>query len=577
MVSNENVTEYMFPEMDWCFDIEVYYSSSAGHLAVPMAKSFKEYKNFSYRYNGVITMTLVTLGLTGSILLLIQIYGSRVFSKRLAVHLGMICIWDSLYLLSCLATYGIPSFIYGMPPTYGTMAYILFILQPFASFCVSCTIWQVLAIAVERYWAVTKPLEQRTRKAKFGVFWICACIIIGASVLNLLPIPFERFLVPCFEIKPTKQSRYRLSTLLKPYNSTSSRQYKFVVHFLPDIIFRAPLPIIILTVLTIKTIIVCNQRTVGNLHINAHMKRNIPLRLSLLNFKFILCNMLYMFNTLLLELLGYGETVEDPADGDIDRFMNTYYLTDASNLLLVIHSTTNWLLFYHWPSFNKQRQSLKSVTITTSKNLFVRPRVADYVIKSISSIRSSLGTDIIITLCNEYSQLSEAFIGSQELSIEHPNIKIIGDRVGLFIEQVLRWISNKGRGDNIREMGRRLGEANFYSNVHFTVEEWKDVRTTVVSIIVKYTLRDQGFKSMGCTPYEINDMLTRAFNLVLSEMRNGTLCAAVEANMKTYRSQSQCEWTYPREIPRKTRSVSFAPNKKYNQEESPPLITSTVI
>ncbi|RCN41244.1 signal peptide protein, YSIRK family [Ancylostoma caninum] len=139
-----------FPMIDWCFDIEMYYASSEQNIAAQMRNTFQEYKQFSFRYNGVLTSILVALGLAGSLLLLKQIYSSHVFSKRLAIHLGMICIWDSLYLVACLATYGVPSLLYGMIPVYGIMAYILFLLQPFASFCVSCTIWQVFAITLER-------------------------------------------------------------------------------------------------------------------------------------------------------------------------------------------------------------------------------------------------------------------------------------------------------------------------------------------------------------------------------------------------------------------------------------------
>ena len=87
----------------------------------------------------------------------------------------------------------------------------------------------------------------------------------------------------------------RVHTLFKPYMGEESRMYKFsraqkivhipqisilVVHFFPDLIFRAPLPIIIIGILTVKTIQVCNQRNVAIGHINIQMKRNIPLRLS---------------------------------------------------------------------------------------------------------------------------------------------------------------------------------------------------------------------------------------------------------------------------------------------------------
>ena len=95
----------------------------------------------------------------------------------------------------------------------------------------------------------------------------------------------------------------RLHTLFKPYMGEESRMYKFsraqkivhipqisilVVHFFPDLIFRAPLPIIIIGILTVKTIQVCNQRNVAIGHINIQMKRNIPLRLSVSSLCYIL-------------------------------------------------------------------------------------------------------------------------------------------------------------------------------------------------------------------------------------------------------------------------------------------------
>ncbi|VDL70461.1 unnamed protein product [Nippostrongylus brasiliensis] len=323
----------------------------------------------------------------------------------------MICIWDSLYLLACLGkdstTYGVPSLLYGMIPVYGIMAYILFLLQPFASFCVSCTIWQVFAITLERYLAVSKPLEQRALTARFGAGWLCATIVIGAFVLNLLPVPFERQLVPCFEIVG---SNLRNHTLLKPFDDSN------IVHFFPDLIFRAPLPIIFIGTLTVRTIHACNQRNVASAHLTPQMSRNIPLRLYLLNFKFILCNTLYMFNTILLELLGYGESVESNEEGLIDRYMNSFYLTDASNMLLVLHSATNWLLFYRFPMMSR----VSLFELHTSNEITFRDR---------------------------------------------------------------------GRDESMRQLGQRLGYVYFRSNLQFSAEQWKAVRTQVVAVIIQHSIK----------------------------------------------------------------------------------------
>lgn len=64
----------------------------------------------------------------------------------------MLCVWDNVLLLCCVFTYGITSLYYGgIIPIVGAVAYLLYFFQPFASFCVLASIWQVLAITIERF------------------------------------------------------------------------------------------------------------------------------------------------------------------------------------------------------------------------------------------------------------------------------------------------------------------------------------------------------------------------------------------------------------------------------------------
>ncbi|KAL6724928.1 hypothetical protein Aduo_019767 [Ancylostoma duodenale] len=408
-----------------------------------------------------------------------------------------------------------------------------------------------------RYLAVSKPLEQRARTARFAAGWLCAAIAAGAFVLNLLPVPFERQLVPCFEIVG---SRLRNHTLLKPYDDSNSRLYRFVVHFFPDLIFRAPLPIIFIGTLTVKTIHACNQRSVGNVHLTAQINRNIPLRLYLLNFKFILCNTLYMFNTILLELLGYGESVESNEEGLIDRYMNSFYLTDASNMLLVLHSATNWLLFYKFPTISKNSRRLASITLTSSYRVIpVRPRVAEFVLRRIAPAKRTIGMEILTKICATNPEMVSLIVDTQktlpkpdgELYSCIPSFQQKGEQVGHFVEQVLKWFCDRGRDEGIRQLGRRLGHAYFHSNIQFSAEQWKIIRAQVVAIIVRHTLREPLPKEGCCSADELQENLTRVFNFVLCEMRSGVLCAAVEAKKRNNRSISSGVWAIPHDVPKK--------------------------
>uniref|UniRef100_A0A1I7U0X6 G_PROTEIN_RECEP_F1_2 domain-containing protein n=1 Tax=Caenorhabditis tropicalis TaxID=1561998 RepID=A0A1I7U0X6_9PELO len=555
-----------WPTIDWCFNMEMWlHTMATQNISQQMRTKYAHYKLFSYRYNGFLTLVLILLGLTGSSLLLKQIYGSRVFSKRLAVHLGMICFWDMLYLLCCLSTYCIPSLIYSVTPIYGPFSYILFFLQPFASFCVSCTIWQVFAITLERYLAVSSPLEQRTRKAKFGVGWICLAITICAFILNLLPVPFENELVDCYEINFDSNGApmFRNHTMMKPYFDDKIRVYRFLVHFFPDLLFRAPTPIIVIGTLTVRTIQACSQRSVGTFQIGMRFNRNMPLRLSLLNFKFILCNTLYMFNTILLELLEYGNM----ENGDYDGYINSFYLTDASNMLLVVHSATNWLLFYRFPGCRK-KDSVSMTLSTSIKYSSIKHRVAEHISKQVSPLASALGVDIIHKLCEDIPEVKGIIHGRLEKENEQQEQEmLVGLEFGHFIRDVFRWFGDRNRRVSRKVIYKQYSDAAIKAKINFKAPEWKTIRTTVVDMIVTHLAahakENNPTKGAIYSKTEIEECATRVFNQVLSEMKNVALCANVEEKQKAraerfIRSNSTTT-SMPifREPPRKSHSVSM--------------------
>ncbi|GMT34634.1 hypothetical protein PFISCL1PPCAC_25931, partial [Pristionchus fissidentatus] len=468
----------------WCFDMELYYNSLQNEESRRdvMTMQINQYKNFSYRVNGVLTLVLVLFGFFGTYLLMSQIRNSRLFSRRLSIHMAMLCLWDTLMLTSCLLTYCIPSLIYQITPFYGSIAYILYIFQPVASACVMAGIWQVLVIALERYLAVTRPLEQRTRKAQFGLRSICIAIVICATTLNVIPVPFDRALVPCFELTDTATVNFY--TLLRPYDDDPLRQkIAAALRFLPDLLFRAPLPIIIIAVLTVKTIRVCRDRASAHNTMNPNrpriMRSTIPLRLSLLSFKFILCNSLYMFNSALMDVLGIGH--EGSADSEsnndaVDTYWNSFYLSDASNVLLVLHSATNWIVFYHWPHLKmttrqdkaSQRSTNSTYTTYTSYAREMNPSIAVTVLKRFIPAKERIGAEIITTLCMEIPRISELVTGNPlftplMISTDVENkMNAWGSRLSRFIELNLKWFADRASNyDVLRKQCRKAGQSHF--------------------------------------------------------------------------------------------------------------------
>src|SRR5438105_8445672 len=99
--------------------------------------------------------------------------------------------------------------------------------------------------------AVSRPLEQRTRNAQFSLRIIGSCIALLAFLLNMLVVPFERRLIDCFEFT---QEGFIVRTTIVQQDIVNNQFYAVFVHLIPDIIFRAPTPIVIIAILTVKTV-----------------------------------------------------------------------------------------------------------------------------------------------------------------------------------------------------------------------------------------------------------------------------------------------------------------------------------
>uniref|UniRef100_A0A914ZNQ3 G-protein coupled receptors family 1 profile domain-containing protein n=1 Tax=Parascaris univalens TaxID=6257 RepID=A0A914ZNQ3_PARUN len=404
-------------------------------------------------------------------------------------HIGMLCVWDMMLLFCCLITYGVISLYYKIIPFVGIVAYILYIFQPFASFCVTGTIWQVAAITIERYMAVSHPLQQRTRKARFSVRWICAAIATCAFILNMTAVPFERHLKKCYEFLNDGQITIR--TMIVQQDVVNNQYYAILVHLIPDLIFRTPSPIILIATLTVRTLQICRKRRVGSNTIYVHSSRNVPLMLTLLSVKFILCNTLYMFNTILMEVMGYGGgNSSQQTDDETEQYIRTLYLTDFSNMLLALHSATNWLLFYHWRNCNKNDSQRQESVFNSAFKSIIDPHDADDLFIRFSSRKQKIGTEIIARLCMESPELAGIFVPNlnevkKESFRDVASVQLRGKIVGDFIEQTLHTLAyNSGSLSDLREKCRRIGVAHYHSKVHLTAVHWKIARDVLLSYAV---------------------------------------------------------------------------------------------
>ncbi|VDK58459.1 unnamed protein product [Anisakis simplex] len=261
-----------------------------------------------------------------------------------------------------------------------------------------------------------------------------------------------------------------------------------VVHFIPDLLFRAPSPIIMIATLTVRTLQIYKNRRVGTNTIQVNRRRNIPFMLTLLNIKFILCNTLYMFNTILMEVMGYGgKRSSQQTDHETIQYIRSLYLTDFSNMLITLHSATNWLLFYHWTICNKTNgKQCHSIGSTSTYKSSIDPNDAYNLLVHFSPQKYKIGTDIIARLCSESKELAEALIpNASELEKEslrdNKAIQAHGKVLADFIESALHSLACKLTSLNeLQAKCRQVGMTHFRANVNLTAAHWKVVRDLLV-------------------------------------------------------------------------------------------------
>lgn len=101
------------------------------------------------------------------------------------------------------------------------------------------------------------------------------------------------------------------------------------------------------------------------------------------------------------------------------QYIRSLYLTDFSNMLLAIHSSTNWLIFYKWPKCKevriykiikltpdlkeKKKRIAASFTLSASstdltKNVPIEPQWAVIILNRFREIRDEICTSILYSV-----------------------------------------------------------------------------------------------------------------------------------------------------------------------------------
>uniref|UniRef100_A0AC34FT58 Globin family profile domain-containing protein n=1 Tax=Panagrolaimus sp. ES5 TaxID=591445 RepID=A0AC34FT58_9BILA len=218
-------------------------------------------------------------------------------------------------------------------------------------------------------------------------------------------------------------------------------------------------------------------------------------------------------------------------------------------MLLAIHSATNWLIFYHWPSLTKTKK-YSNLTLTShnnSKTQIIDTESAELLLSRFSANKRRICTEMLSTLCMDAPHIASMCVGkdysackTKEHFAQHIKIQKHGAQLADIIEGVLLSLTNKNSSTGeIREHCRSIGYQHYEINLHCSAQNFKLVRDVLVLAITQSNYpKWHGSKVYQSGTANLQKTFIKVFNFALREMKSGALCAVVDANHPHLRQKS---------------------------------------
>lgn len=352
-------------------------------------------KNFKYILCGPLLATIIIIGIIGNILSL-NVFCRTVNRPRIYYFLIVLACWDLCLLCCSFLLYSIPVLLYGRSYSFGPYVMIYPTFYMFTNMAHSGSIWIVVVLALERYFALCHPLKYLTWDTEDR-----AKILLGTvsflAVIYHVPRYFELRLIYCRNSEsPVMETD--LIPLVLPSNLRDNNIYRIlkVVGGLLFFSFGTLMSLLLLTTRvsievrknmklqrqltgTRKKLSVrasCASRTssgsikrVNSKKANREDKQNLDLMLVAVMIKFCICHTLPT-------VLDVCETIMGD-DWHSSLFFDT--VVDISNVLVVVNSSCNFAIYY--VSSLKFRSGLKAM----------RRRSSDYALLKLRSLSQGYG------------------------------------------------------------------------------------------------------------------------------------------------------------------------------------------
>ncbi|CAJ0572754.1 unnamed protein product, partial [Mesorhabditis spiculigera] len=391
-------------------------------------------------------------------------------------------------------------------PVFGSIAFLILLtvfVHPVSSFSFALSIWMLLTVTADRYFALSRPLQHRASESRQRAQRISAGIAIAAAIFSI-PTAFElRLSYDCDPFQEVSKPK------ILPTNLRIDDNYLLIYHLVLNAMFVCLGPLLLLTYLTFRMIFIVYSARKLRCSLEARSSsclktgnENTTRMLLTVVVKFLICNAPSMLLNLWEKVGGYfgavgaGEAVSTPA---------FKYCVELSNLLVVINSASDSIVYMRW-----WRQQKKTVTYSPIRKTLFSSTEAGYLRDK------ALHKDL-----DEISQrLCSAIIADDE-DVER---MLEAYRIKGVIQELLKAI---GAPNAEREMIFRLNEiGRLHKGEHITAKMWSRFKEIFI-------------KELSTTDDE--PLWTRFICLLIKEFRNGQNCAVSLRSERSAPSKlSQC-------------------------------------
>ena len=129
---------------------------------------------------GVLLGVIGLFGIMGNIGAVIYFSLKKNYKRTFEALMLWLAVWDNTFIICALLAYAVPEFLYYQGFESGEFsAYTIPWLVPIAQLASTCNILFTMAISIERYFVICKPLLHRARRGRSSTTYVLSLVLFA--------------------------------------------------------------------------------------------------------------------------------------------------------------------------------------------------------------------------------------------------------------------------------------------------------------------------------------------------------------------------------------------------------------